>query len=419
MEPETPDASPGDAAPSETTSSGTTAVRGRPGMLARTASRLLGGPGRVPGVDIARGLAVLGMFTAHVGVTSADLGTLEGWLGLSHGRSSILFATVAGVSLALATGRREPPSGTELATARVMVLARAAALLALVAFLDLLGTRVALILGFYAAYFVLALPFLRLRPSELASLAVTVGVLGPPIAYYGPEVLTRLGLRLPRDGSGAFTDFLLTGHYPAIVWMAFVLAGLAVGRSDLSSLRLRIGLVAGGFGAAFVSALVSAGMTATAGGREAIEASVQETTSRWSGPDALGLGDPWPAPGYLWLDGPHDDTMFEVFGSGGFALGVIGLCLFAGRAGARVLAPLAAVGAMALTVYSAQIVAIWAVTEGGFDLLDPPTNEPLGWMVLVTLAAATLWRALFGQGPLERVMAAWVRWVTGTVAALR
>ncbi|MBO0607531.1 heparan-alpha-glucosaminide N-acetyltransferase domain-containing protein [Myceligenerans salitolerans] len=371
--------------------------------------------GRVPGVDIARGLAVLGMFTAHVGVTSADLATLEGWLGFSHGRSSILFATVAGVSLGLATGRQEPPSGAGLAAARVAILARAVALLGLVAVLDLLGTRVALILGFYAAYFVLALPFLRLRPAQLASCAVVIGVAGPPIAYYGPEALARLGLRLPRDGSGAFTDFLLTGHYPAVVWMAFVLAGLAVGRSDLRRAGLRLGLVGGGFGVAFVCALVSAGMTAAGGGRAAVEANLQGTTTAWAGPGTLGLGDPWPTPHYLWLDGPHDDTMLEVFGSGGFALGLIGLCLFAGGAGARVLAPLAAVGSMALTVYSAQIVAIWAVTESGFDLLDPPTNGPLGWMVLITLAAATLWRALFGQGPLERVFAAWVRWVTGRV----
>ncbi|MBL0888484.1 heparan-alpha-glucosaminide N-acetyltransferase domain-containing protein [Myceligenerans indicum] len=408
---------PAGEVPADVTADTTTARRAGP--VSRAVGRLAGGPGRVPGLDIARGLAVLGMFTAHVGVTSADLGTLEGWLGFSHGRSSILFATVAGVSLGLATGRREPPSGRGLAAAHTMVLARAAALLVLVAFLDLLGTRVALILGFYATYFLLALPFLRWRPAQLATLAVAVGVLGPPVAYYGPEVLARLGLRLPRDGSGAFTDFLLTGHYPAVVWMAFVLAGLAVGRSDLRSAELRLGLVAGGFGAACLAAFVSAGLVGAAGGREAIEASLRGTTTAWAGPGMLGLGDPWPTPDQLWLDGPHDDTMFEVFGSGGFALGVIGLCLYAGRVGARVLAPLAAVGAMALTVYSAQIVAIWAVTAGGFDLLDPPTNGPLGWMVLVTLAAATLWRALFGQGPLERATAAWVRWVTGRAGAPR
>lgn len=393
-----------------TAAAGPPTAAGRPGALARIGGRLLGGPGRVPGLDVARGLAVLGMFTAHVGVTSDDLGTLEGWLGMAHGRSSILFATVAGVSLGLVTGRTTPPAGAALATMRFGILARAVALIVLVAFLDLLGTRVALILGFYATYFVLALPFLRLRPAQLAGWAVAFAVCGPPVAYYVPELLARLGFRLPRDGSGAFTDFLLSGHYPAIVWMAFVLAGLAVARSDLRSLGLRLGLVSGGFGMALLASLVSEVMVALAGGRAAIEANHEGTRSGWVTDGPFALDHPWPTPDYLWLAGPHDDTTLEALGSGGFALGVIGLCLFVGRVGARVLAPLAAVGALALTVYSAQIVAIWAVTLGGFDLLDPPTNEALGWMVLITLAAATLWRALFGQGPLERAVAAWVRW---------
>ena len=392
---------------------GTTTTARLRGVLGQAGGRLLGGPGRVPGLDIARGLAVLGMFTAHVGVTSDGLGTIEGWLGLSHGRSSILFAMVAGVSLGLVTGRSEPPSGTALAGARVAILARAVALMGLVAVLDLLGTRVALILGFYATYFVFTLPFLRLRPVELVPIALIVAVCGPPLAYYGPELLVRLGLRVPRDGSGALTDFLLTGHYPAIVWMAFVLAGLALGRSDLRSTALRTGLVLGGFSTAFLASVASRVMVATAGGRDAIEAAERDTMARWTPGGSSALTDPWPPVDRLWLAGPHDDTTLEVLGSGGFALGVIGACLFAGRIGARVLAPLAAVGAMALTVYSAQIVVIWAVTARGFDLLDPPTNGPLGWMVLVTLAAATLWRMLFGQGPLERAMAAWVRWVTG------
>jgi hypothetical protein len=70
-----------------------------------------------------------------------------------------------------------------------------------------------------------------------------------------------------------------------------------------------------------------------------------------------------------------------------------------------VTAPLAAVGAMALTVYSVQIVIIWWWSRTGVDLLSYPSNEPLGVMVLCALAAATLWRALFGRGPLERVFA--------------
>ena len=43
---------------------------------------------------------------------------------------------------------------------------------------------------------------------------------------------------------------LFTGYYPAAVWLAFVLVGLAVGRLDLRAARVRAGLVGGGAAAA-------------------------------------------------------------------------------------------------------------------------------------------------------------------------
>jgi uncharacterized membrane protein YeiB len=353
----------------------------------------------VTGVDVARGIAVLGMFTAHVGVTDSGAGSVGLWLGLAYGRSSILFALVAGVSIALVTGRQRPLDGDALVRARTRLLVRAALLLALVALLDLLDTRVLLILGFYAAYFVLALPFLRWAPRRLLGAAAVVTVVGPPLVLWGPALLARAGLRLPRNGSGAVTDFLLTGTYPALVWMAYVFVGMAIGRSDLTSDRLRSTMVIGGFTASVVCAVVSERLVAAAGGQRALEEQVESTSGAMTG-----VADPWAAPwptgSYLFLAGPHHDTALEVVGSGGFAVGLLGLCLYAGRVGARVLAPLAAVGAMALTVYSLQIVAIWH-----WDLIGSETNGPLAVMVLVTLAAATLWRFLVGRGPFETLFA--------------
>lgn len=367
----------------------------RAGWLHRHGAQLLGDPGRVTGVDLARGIAVLGMFTAHVGVTTADLGTLPGWLSLAHGRSSILFALVAGVSLALVTGGPRPLEGDALVRARARLLVRAVLLLALVALLDLLGTRVFLILGFYACYFVLALPFLRWPPRRLAAAAAAVAVAGPPLALWGPVLLARAGLRLPQDGSGAVTDFVLTGNYPAIVWMAYVFAGMAVGRCDLRSDNLRTGLVIGGLGAAALCGIVSGLIVDAAGGQRVVESRAESaslTAGAWSAP--------WPTATYLFLAGPHHDTTLEAVGSGGFGLAVLGLCLHAGRVGARVLAPLAAVGSMALTVYSLQIVAIWR-----WDLVGSTTNGPLAVMVVITLLFATAWRFLLGRGPLERLFA--------------
>lgn len=373
-----------------------------PTFVRRHAALLLGGPGRVTGVDVARGIAVLGMFTAHVGYTTDPVTGAENWLAVAHGRSSILFALVAGVSLALVSGGRTPLDGLPALQTRTRVLVRAVLLLGLVGLLDLLGTRVLLILGFYAAYFVLALPFLRWSPGRLAIAAGAFALAGPVLVHYGPEVLARAGLRLPEDGSGALTDFLLSGHYPAAVWMAYVLAGLAIGRLDLTATAVRVALVGGGLLAMLVAYAISAAVVEPLGGTRAVE----DAAAAWSStlrPEPLGWDDPWPTSVYLWLAGPHTDTLLEVVGSGGFAVAVLGLCLFARRVGRWVLAPLAAVGAMALTVYSAQIVALWAWGEEAYE---QTTNGPLLVLVLVTLAAATVWRWAFGRGPLERLFAA-------------
>lgn len=372
-----------------------------PTFARRHAALLLGGAGRITGVDVARGLAVLGMFAAHVGYTTDPVTGTENWLAVSHGRSSILFALVAGVSLAIVSGGRTPLDGLPALQVRTRVLVRAVLLLALVGLLDLLGTRVLLILGFYAAYFVLALPFLRWSADRLAVAAGAFALAGPVLAYYGPEVLARAGLRLPQDGSGALTDFLLSGHYPAVVWMAYVLAGLAIGRLDLASTAVRVGLVGGGLLAMAVAYGVSVAVVEPLGGTRVVE----DAAAAWSStyrPEPLGWDDPWPTSAYLWLAGPHTDTLPEVVGSGGFAVAVLGLCLFAGRVGRWALAPLAAVGAMALTVYSAQIVVLWAWGDAAYE---QTTNGPLLVLVLATLAVATAWRWSLGQGPLERGVA--------------
>jgi len=390
-------------------------VAAAPGLARRHADLLLGGPGRVTGVDVARGLAVLGMFAAHVGYTSADAGGLAAALDVANGRSSILFALVAGVSLALVSGGRTPVVGLALVQTRTRVLVRAVMLLALVGVLDLLGTRVLLILGFYAAYFVLALPFLRWSPGRLAVLAGTVALVGPVLAYYVPELLARAGLHLPDDGSGAFTDFLVSGHYPAVVWMAYVLAGLAIGRLDLGATRVRLALVAGGALAAVIGYGVSAAVVGPLGGSQAVEDAAAVWSSAYR-PEPLAWSDPWPTSAYLWLAGPHTDTLPEVVGSGGFAVAVLGLCLFAGRVGRWVLAPVAAVGALALTVYSAQIVVLWLWGDAAYD---QTTNGPLLVLVLVTLAVATAWRWAFGQGPLERLVATVARRTADPSATVR
>ncbi|MGY1786277.1 heparan-alpha-glucosaminide N-acetyltransferase domain-containing protein [Geodermatophilus sp. SYSU D00698] len=339
---------------------------------------------RLRGVDLARGLAVLGMFGAHLGDTG-DLGWDPAtWRAVVDGRSSILFATLAGVSIALLSGGRTPPADEELARARTRVLVRAAWVFAIGGVLELLDTFVAIILGVYAVLFVLALPFLRWSPARLLAAAAVVALAGPPLTLAAGRYATGQG-----EEDGAFAFLLFTGHYPAAVWLAFVLVGLAVGRLDLGAARVRAGLVAGGAVTAVLGYL-GGRLTTRAFAPGERPAGIEE------GFGAAGGWDP------AWFAGaePHSSTPFEVVGSGGVAVAVLGVCLVVADLLPRLTHPVVSVGALALSVYTAQIVAI--------AVLDVEHGQDWGlWarFSLTALLLASAWRSRLGRGPLEGLLA--------------
>jgi hypothetical protein len=181
---------------------------------------------------------------------------------------------------------------------------------------------------------------------------------------------------------------VVTGFYPALIWWTFILVGLAVGRSDLQSGRVRARLLAAGAGLAVLGY------------------GLGWVTTQWWADGRLSEGpydgDVHPG-GYelAWLSGasPHSGTTFEIVGSVGVALMVIAVCLVLAERLPRVTFPLAAVGSMALTVYTAQVVAIWLI--GADEYVD---NGLWLAFVLVSLVLATAWRLVLGRGPLERVL---------------
>ena len=101
-----------------------------------------------------------------------------------------------------------------------------------------------------------------------------------------------------------------------------------------------------------------------------------------------------------WFAGaePHSGTTFEVVGSTGVALVVISACLVVADRLPRLTYPLASVGALALTVYSAQIVAIRVLAAGSDDW------GTWAAFTLTALVLATVWRLQLGRGPLERLL---------------
>ncbi|MFJ4037949.1 heparan-alpha-glucosaminide N-acetyltransferase domain-containing protein [Microbacterium sp. NPDC090007] len=351
------------------------------------------GPGRLVGVDLARGLAVIGMLAAHLldteRVLTPDPAT---WITLVNGRSSILFATLAGVSIALVTGGTRPLDPARRPRAAARLAMRAALLWVIGVLLVLTGVPVYVILPAYALLFVLALPFLGMNARGLF---VTAGALALVMPWLQP-ILDAAPIW--SGSSGQDLAALAGWNYPFTVWIAFLLAGMGVGRLDLRRAPEQGLLVLAGLSlmlAGYGFALATAPFVA---GRRYLAA-------------VLTAED-------------HSSGLWEVIGSGGFALAAIGLCLLLCRTPLRWPAiPVRAVGSMPLTAYVLQLV-VWAVVAFAVlgDTSDLSGIREVGLFAPLTLGlivGCTVWALTIGRGPLEAVVDTVVRAVAGVDAAPR
>lgn len=369
---------------------------------------------RLVGVDAARGLALLGMMSVHVLSSTDANGDVSLAYLVSSGRASALFAVLAGVGLALATGRTEPLAGTALRSARAGVVARGVVVAAVGLTLGLWSTPVAVILVHYGVLFCAAVPFLGLRARPLAVIAGAWLVLSPVLAHalrplLPPGPRPNPSWETLADPAALLSTLMLTGYYPVLQWTGYVLAGLAVGRMALHRTEIAAGLAAGGAVLAAGAQLVSALLLGPAGGYDRIVASVPEDSPIAFVPLDLALRTslygttPTSSPWWLAVAGPHSGTPLDLVHTTGTALLVLGLCLLLAGRWPVVLLPLAAAGSMTLTLYTAHVL-----------FLGPLAGPTVAWTpttVLVVhgcvaLVVATLWRSAGLRGPLEAVAAA-------------
>jgi len=308
----------------------------------------------------------MGMFAAHIGDSGTRGLDTDGWhwLWIADGRSSALFAVLAGVTISLMLSR--DPSGRTHAAVRVAV--RGAVLLLAGYALDALGTPVDVILTNLGLMFLLVIPAMWWRPRTLSVVGLGVLVVGGIVF----PLVEDLGVGIP------ILEKVASHHYPAAVWAGYLLVGMAVGRARLRETHTAVHLMWWGA----VTAAIAYGAGAASGG-----------ATPWAD---RGLRTP---PGPAWASiAPHSNSPFELMGNVGVALAVIGLCLLAARP-SRWAFPLLAFGSMSLTMYTAHILVIAAV---GDAIVWKPSNVALVAMTLALMAAATVWRVAVGAGPLER-----------------
>lgn len=352
--------------------------------------------GRIHGIDIARGLAILGMIWAHVRPAMYSEGTLAYFLAdIPLGRSSALFALLAGISLAILSGRNVVYTGEQLRHAQLRIAGRAVVLLGFSAFLSNFPTIIAVILGFYAAWFLLAIPLLSWSARKLAIAAGVTAVVGPQLIFL-LEYLSFTYEIFADGGPNAFLyDVLVAGAYPGLAYMAYVLVGMAIGRTDLTAPAARIRLLVIGL----PLAVVGYGSAYLATSTIAPEVDVESMTYS---PD-LGPFTLWD---FLTAE-PHTNTTPSVIGNLGFGIALLALCLWLGPLAKHVLFPISAVGSMSLTAYVGHAFGLHFKEEWFYTESATPFLAVAGLVVLF----CTLWALLpFRRGPLEWVTYRFSQW---------
>jgi len=378
------------------------------------------------GVDVARGVALIGIIIVNIVPVETESDEPVLVVALLAGRAAALFALIAGISIALQSGGRRAPTGRAMTAGRAALALRALLVIAIGLLLGATGTEIAVILPYYGVLFLLAVPLIGLGRRTLVCLSATFALLGPVAMQLvravwtdRPEVDGEYTFGLVAAQPGAFlTDMLLTGFYPALPWLAYICAGIAIGRSDLSSRRTATFLLGAGAALAASMWLLSQLLLGPGGGLDQIVAATPGLDREdidailTFGKDAETDADSFPATTGWWLAilAPYTSTPVTILSTLGVAMAALGAVLLIVPRLGRSVEPLAAMGSMTLTLYSAHLIIL------ATGILDPrrPIME-VAIQCILFLLAAVLWRATVGKGPLERILADATGWLRGRV----
>ncbi len=347
---------------------------------------------RIDGLDLARALAMAGMVVVHY-VWPDESGEVADVVASAlSGRAMPLFVLLGGIGVSLAVERSSRPNRD--------LLIRAAILFVLGLLVAEVSEWVVVVLQVYGLFFALTPALRRLPTDALPLLAIAIaGIAGWSYQVLG--TFPRTGSEIADLGSPvAFARSLIVdGYYPFFAVGSFFVLGLYLGRLDLRSARTARMLTASGL-VLGIGTLVGAAALVGAFDLdpEALEASRRTANPAGYDPARFEWGR------LLHLKG-HGQMPAWVLSSAGTSMAVLGASLLAAPRLGRLVAPLAALGRLALTFYVFQVVLTTVVTR--------PTETDLTREVLTAAAiylgfvpVAWLWLRWFPAGPLEALLRA-------------
>lgn len=348
------------------------------------------GSGRLVALDAVRGLAVIGMYLQHF----ASNETIS---AVVSGNTTLLFVLCGGISYSI-MAQNMKDRGTETTTFRARMLARAVFIDVIGYLLILLNTSYGVILPAYAAIFVLALVLVSRSTGVLVTTAAVLTMVAPPLMILGMSILS--GGYLIYDIAG--------GPMSALALAPAFVAGMAIGRLDLTKARVALSLAIGGGIMLAVGKMLSTFVLP--GLRRSFEAWLignQGTVSALPilpDPNAIWpLNTDPPLWNMLLWTSPHSASTFQTLIGLGVAFLVLGLVCLVPKKSSVVLIPFAAVGRVALTMYAGQFVVIWSLKLMGIDY--SVEGIPFGDLLVAAATLVTGWLiAQLPSGPLESLM---------------
>ena len=352
---------------------------------------------RQTGFDVARSLAIIGMvivnFKVVLGADKLGADWLIRLVNLLDGRAAATFVILAGVGISLLTRKaRERGDARAIADKRKTLLKRAL-------FLFCFGLVYAPvwpadILHFYGIYLVIGAILLNASSGKLWTIALVMAFGFVVLLFFFDYDNGWNWVTLHYDGfwtvRGMVRHLFFNGFHPVVPWTAFLLAGMWLGRQDLTQPMVRRRILAWALctvaAAETFSHFLTDWMLTAFPGEDPV--------------DIIGLCGTAPIP----------PMPLYLLSSGGSAMIVIILCTILTErlpSFSGLFRPLIATGQMALTFYVAHVVVGMGLLEAMGSLNNQSITVALFSALCfftASMAFALLWRRYFKHGPLEWAM---------------
>jgi uncharacterized protein len=354
---------------------------------------------RLVGPDVTRAVALIGVVVLnyHGYLNGMDAAAQPGsaWAdrlfdpfeGVLATRFAATFMLVAGVGVSLLTARACAASDRPAISEHRWRLVRRGVLLYAGGFL-LNWIWDGTIVFFYGAAFVIASLLFTLRTRWLVVVGATAAVAAQAIQWWGvrrgqdgrfPDWLFQpdtLGSRSPR---GLLLDTFVNGTHPLLPWLAFLCAGMVIGRSLPHVPYLRV--AAGGLAITALTYLVNHLAT---NGRASDEMAVT-----------------------MWSTQPYDRGLLYTIGTLGTAVAAFCLVSFVAERfrTATAIRALQMAGQMSLSIYVAHVF-VFNLVVHWMEWVDPGLGSALlfaGTFWVMAMLIGSVWVRFAGMGPLERV----------------